>query len=313
MGRLPTKQNARTMTILAVVRHRSKTLRIKMDDEASASDLAKAASSELGVNTDEVQLIAQGSEMEPKKSLRSIGEFWFRSNAVHVRKLDPSACREWQKKGRCKLGSSCPCVSTHNMHYSPRYVEHANSPSASPPASPPPSPVPSTTPPPTPPVNHLSPGHFHYDSPPQGLQKSTVLLSEPSPPPPSPGPSPLEQAIFAPSIANSVAVNQQTDIEPQAQFDGFPYNQYSEPYEPYEQYGQYEQYEQYGPLKSFGGWAQAPQGPTVLLSEKHSQQQYDYPPQQLEQAWQPQRPMFYGHYVDQNLNYVDYGAVNYNP
>lgn len=73
-------------------------------------------------------------------ALASLGEFWFRTNAIFVSEVDDNACREWQRSGRCPKGSKCAASHTHKPEWSPRYVAHqlptSSTPTASPPSSP---------------------------------------------------------------------------------------------------------------------------------------------------------------------------------
>jgi len=108
---------------------------------------------------EEMRLIAQGRELGDNEELFStLGEFYFYSRAMHLKRVDKSVCREWQRSGRC-CSKNCPLKKTHTMEHSPRYVGHSvETPAASPapsssptpasssPSSPVPSPVPACAP-----------------------------------------------------------------------------------------------------------------------------------------------------------------------
>lgn len=90
------------------------------------------------------RIIHSCRELGPDEGLDALAE-------AHVRKLflcplDESACREWQRSGRCN-DKGCRFAGSHTMENSPRYVQHLHSASSSsestPQASPEPSPAPS--------------------------------------------------------------------------------------------------------------------------------------------------------------------------
>lgn len=85
-----------------------------------------------------MRLIANGKELEDSDSLLCcLGEFYFKKNALVLVPLDATACREWQRSGRC---SNCKCElkSSHTVGLSPRYIQHqlADTPPSTPPLSP---------------------------------------------------------------------------------------------------------------------------------------------------------------------------------
>jgi len=84
--------------------------------------------------------VANGKEMAEGDAIGALGEFFFRSNAIYLRAIEPGACREWQRTGRCPKGSKCEHHKTHDVKRSPRYIAHnaptTESPSASPTLSP---------------------------------------------------------------------------------------------------------------------------------------------------------------------------------
>jgi len=114
------------------VNHDGATLHIQLPLEATVSDLKTALKERRGITLPvDWQLIANGTEQGDKVVLRSLGEYYFRSNAMFLRALNDAACREWQSFGKCRQGSKCPLHKTHTMEFSPRYVAHT-SPQASP-------------------------------------------------------------------------------------------------------------------------------------------------------------------------------------
>merc|ERR1711959_141247 len=113
-----------TKPIRAVLKYGSSTFRFTMSPTSTVADLANDAAEVIDLHIDQMRLIANGRELEPKEPLSLLGEFWFISNAVHLVELDKDACREWQKTGRCRHGQRCPKVASHDMHHSPRYVAH---------------------------------------------------------------------------------------------------------------------------------------------------------------------------------------------
>jgi len=152
-------------------------------------------------------LIAQGRELGDKENLLStLGEFYFHSRAMYLKRVDASVCRAWQRNGRCG-DKNCAFKKTHTMEHSPRYVGHdvenetpaAASPttasaSSSPASSSPLSTVSSTVPARAPQVcrNWASTGdcpfgdrcHFSHPPiqqlpPPAAASGGTVLLSSP--------------------------------------------------------------------------------------------------------------------------------------
>jgi len=126
MGYIPSiaaNQTIRFM-IRAVVKHGSKTFRYTLDPQSHVSDLATLLAESIQSEVAQMRLIANGRELELKESLSMLGEFWFMSNAIFLRFVDPAACRDWQKTGRCSQGRNCPHASSHTMQHSPRYVAH---------------------------------------------------------------------------------------------------------------------------------------------------------------------------------------------
>jgi len=124
--------------IRAVVKHGNQTFRYTLKPQSSVADLAELVAESTESAIEELRLIANGRELELKESLSLLGEFWFISNAIHLRFVDHEACREWQKTGRCARGRLCPHAASHTMQHSPRYVAHQE-PKVCPPASSPPS------------------------------------------------------------------------------------------------------------------------------------------------------------------------------
>merc|ERR1711871_205757 len=113
---------------------------IEIPEEATASSLEQLLRKRGEAVPHVCQLVANGKEMSANDRISNLGEFFFRSNAIYVREINPNACREWQRTGRCKMGSKCPHCGTHEMKFSPRYIAHAfasgQSPTVSPAVSP---------------------------------------------------------------------------------------------------------------------------------------------------------------------------------
>merc|ERR1711998_468007 len=150
---------------------------IHVPDDATPPTIARELQAQASVTLPtDYQLIANGKEMTPRDTVGALGEFFFHSpnNAIFCRAIDADACREWQRTGRCRLGSKCPNCATHDHHRSPRYVAHT-SPNTSPrlPSTPAGNSTTSTTieaetpssPPTAKPPTTRSPEHRHNESP----------------------------------------------------------------------------------------------------------------------------------------------------
>lgn len=94
--------------------------------------MADAIVSRVHMPKERMRMIANGRELGMGEALSSLGEFWFMSNAIILREVDESACREWQRVGRCNQGRNCDKCSTHVMAHSPRYVAYNNTPDTTP-------------------------------------------------------------------------------------------------------------------------------------------------------------------------------------
>ena len=111
-----------------------------ISEEATASTVADWLAQDPNCPHDEptrMRLIANGRELAPGDELSALGEYFFRKQCLTLIALDESACREWQRIGRCRLGCKCPLQKTHAVGLSPRYVAHQLN-ADSPPATPPP-------------------------------------------------------------------------------------------------------------------------------------------------------------------------------
>lgn len=112
--------------ILCKIEYHGRTLRIPLPKDATAQQLEQALQASGQVPADmECRLIANGCELNPGYALAQLGEFYFIKGVVHLRGVCKTSCREWQRTGRCSLGSQCPLHDTHDVHHSPRYVPHA--------------------------------------------------------------------------------------------------------------------------------------------------------------------------------------------
>lgn len=103
--------------------YNQKAVCISLADDATVADLVQALYHAVQLPTS-FQLIANGAEMKEHASLSALGEYFFNSHYIHIRELEDTACREWQRCGRCNLGQKCPLKGTHDMMRSPRYVAH---------------------------------------------------------------------------------------------------------------------------------------------------------------------------------------------
>jgi len=116
--------------IRSVVQDGNKTHRFTLDETSTVGDLAARLLERSVLPVESMRLIANGRELELKEPLSRLGEFFFFKNAIHLLEVDHNACREWQKTGRCKKGSSCLKNSTHDISHSPRYVAYRQAPSS---------------------------------------------------------------------------------------------------------------------------------------------------------------------------------------
>jgi len=112
------------MLVVVYDQEHDKTFRYKLSESCTTQDVANALANNVKLKVEDMRLIAAGRELESSEVLQStLGEYFFRTKHITLKELDKDACREWQRHGRCKIGSDCPYKASHTMDKSPRYVE----------------------------------------------------------------------------------------------------------------------------------------------------------------------------------------------
>jgi len=111
-----------------LVQHGQHTQQYALPADATAGDLALMIENDKGLAPSSMRLIANGREMSLTDPIATLGEFFFTNgqNVIFLREVDHRACREWQRTGRCTMGSRCLQRASHDMHNSPRYVAHSS-------------------------------------------------------------------------------------------------------------------------------------------------------------------------------------------
>jgi len=149
MGSIPASAKDVHLTTMNVsVHYDNKRFRYATTKEATTATIKELLlrDNKCDMALEDMRLIAQGRELGDREELFStLGEFYFHSRAMYLKRVDTSVCREWQRSGRC-CAKNCALKKTHTMEHSPRYVGHDienETPAASPAASPAPSSSPS--------------------------------------------------------------------------------------------------------------------------------------------------------------------------